>query len=277
MGRTLKDFLFKHTGETAWVFGKGPSLDRFNLDDAGPLRCAINEVIQYIPDCPYGFACDSVIDWQDVYKPGHVLFQPRRVFGAGYKAADPDCERIFFDDAHGDDRILWTREQLANDGLAIKRGTLGSTLQILHIMGVSKIVAVGIDGGQQHAAREWRTRIRNEHFRDYNTIRAQFILGCHLLGIELEFPNLGGDYLPNGMKRVKILRNVLVKGFNHYAGEIVDLQPDDADILLAMGKAERWDGSFVEREIAAIETATAKPAMEETVATVKRTGKRGRR
>ena len=57
---SLIPFLNRHAGETAWLFGKGPSLSTFDFKTAGPLRVAINDVIAHVPDCLYGFANDGV-------------------------------------------------------------------------------------------------------------------------------------------------------------------------------------------------------------------------
>jgi len=73
---SLIPFLNRHAGQTAWLFGKGPSLSTFDFKTAGPLRVAINDVIAHVPDCVFGFANDGVSKWKDAYKPGQTLFQP---------------------------------------------------------------------------------------------------------------------------------------------------------------------------------------------------------
>lgn len=239
MPRSLQDFLHKHDGQTAWVFGKGPSLDRFDMAEAGPLRCAINDVVQAVPGCVYCFANDSVRAWAHVYQPHHILFQPARVLhDHPLSAGGLVCERIGFDDDYGDERVFQTREQLARQ-LSIRRGTLNSALQILHIMGVARIVAVGIDGGGDHATGvRWFTRKRNEHFRDYNAIRNQFLLGARQMGIALEFRG-GPDNQPkNGMITVRLTRNISIKGESFYIGEIAEVTPEDAAIIVGARKGE---------------------------------------
>ena len=56
--RRASDFHLQHDGQTAWIFGKGPGIDRFPMESAGPLRICINE---------------SVLLWC----PTHVLLRPR--------------------------------------------------------------------------------------------------------------------------------------------------------------------------------------------------------
>ena len=265
MDRTLKDFLNLHKGETAWVFGKGPSLSKFDFSTAGPLRYAINDVVQAVPNCVYCSAADSVLPWEDLYKPEHILIQPDRVAGTDYQEANPNCEVVLFPEHWGDDSVLWTREELAEHGLATKHGTLGYVAQVLHVMGVKKIIAVGVDGGRNHAeGYEWRTRILNGQHIWYDQIRDQFILFCALSGIDLEFSDIGKRFLVNGMQRVKIIRGTTVANRTHYAGEIVDVLPSEAAVLFEVKKAIPWEETFVEVEDAnpAVEVTSALPPME---------------
>jgi hypothetical protein len=265
---SLHDYLGKHTGQTAWIFGKGPSLDAFDMASAGPLRCAINDVAAYVPGCVYTFANDSVAKWAHVYQPGHTLFQPLRLQHDIHAAHVPvPCPRIWFADEADADRLTWPRERLAAEGLAIRHGTLGSAGQILHLMGVKRIIAVGIDGGGTHAAKPWLTRLRHDHARDYNTIRDNFIEACALQGIELEFfgqpdePALN----PNGTMQVKILRACFVAGKPQPAGAIVDFPPALAQELITIGRATRWTEP-AQPAAPVIETAEAAPAAEKAVA-----------
>jgi len=161
----LSRFLGIHEGETGWIFGKGPSLATFDFNTAGKLRFAINDVIAHIPACKYGFANDGVAKWADVYRPGHVLFQPLRCLHE-YDSTQPGavaCRVVTFHDSCEDTRLVLPPEQLLHE-LTIRRGTLGSAIQIIRIMGVRTIHLVGIDGGGQHApGYEWRTRLRADH------------------------------------------------------------------------------------------------------------------
>jgi len=188
---SLLPFLNRHAGETAWLFGKGPSLSTFDFKNAGPLRVAINDVIGYVPECKYGFANDGVAKWRDLYRHGQVLFQPVRclhefdstVFGT------LACDVVTYQDTGDDARLSLPRAALA-ELLTIRRGTLGSALQILHVMGVKAVHMVGIDGGGEHAdCSQWRTRLRHDHHRDYNNIRNAAIDAAFIMGIALKFHN----------------------------------------------------------------------------------------
>lgn len=261
MPRTLKDFMGVHAGETAWIFGKGPSLDAFDMAQAGPLRCAINDVVRYVPGCIYGFANDSVAAWKDVYAAGQVLFQPLRLEHDMHAArCEVDAERVWFADGYEPERMAWTREQLADRGLAVRRGTLGSAEQILHVMGVKKIVCVGIDGGGRHAAKEWRTELRHDHAADYNGIRDAFITAAHLHGIEVEFfgAATNDSQLINGMKVIKATSNILVEGVHRCENEIFHCSPLVAAELVSQGLA----AFFTKPAEPAVETAAAAPVAE---------------
>lgn len=57
--KTIGELAYKHRGETAWLFGKGPSLDHFDLSQAGPLRICINESALIVDDPTFFFAHDE--------------------------------------------------------------------------------------------------------------------------------------------------------------------------------------------------------------------------
>lgn len=289
MGRTLTDFLNSHRGETAWLFGKGPSLDTFlalpaNADwvagkspfpgagkdepaiaqraTAGkcPVLCAINDVAEYVPGCRYAFANDSVAKWAHIYQPGQVLFQPLRLQHDMHAAkCETAAERVWYADATDDERLLWPIEQAAAEGLAVRRGTLGSAAQILRLMGVTKIVCVGIDGGGQHANRPWHTRLRADHAKDYDSIRDDFITACRLSGLDYEFYGLPASQI-HGTMHIKITDNCLVEGIHRPAGSIVELNESLARQMIGLGRATIWTPPAKAQPV--IETAEAPPAAE---------------
>ena len=57
--RTIAELLNQHAGEEAWLFGKGPSLDEFDMQTAGKLRISINESALVVPNAMYFFAHDE--------------------------------------------------------------------------------------------------------------------------------------------------------------------------------------------------------------------------
>jgi len=274
MERTLKDFLYAHAGATAWLFGKGPTLDRFDMATAGPLRVAINDVVKEVPGCLYGFANDSVADWAHVYRPGQVLFQPVRLWHDIHAKKCPvACERVWYEDKGDNDRLRWDPAEAAARGLAIRRGTLGSVGQILRIMGVQRIVCVGIDGGGQHSAKGWHTRLRADHATDYNEIRNEFIKACDVQGLELEFFDPNKPTMSNGKKRVRIVSQTFCRGKLCMVGQIHDLAPADADELVQAHRAIYLKDETTDhgpRDDGTTETASAAPEVETPEAPAKR-------
>lgn len=268
---SLVPFLNRHAGETAWLFGKGPSLSHFDFKTAGPLRAAINDVSAHIPECIYCFANDGVQPWADLYREGQTLFQPERAIGYFDSQSSPDvtCSVVVYKDDWEDDLMDQTREKLA-ECLAVRRGTLGSAIQVLHVMGVSKIIAVGIDGGNTHATgHKWRTRLRLDHSKEYDAIRDNAIRTAERLGIDLQF------YQPtkpmsNGKIKVVMLRTCSADGKDLVAGQSYELAPATAHSLCMIRRAMKVDDDGPSRETAsakpALETATLKPATSKKIA-----------
>ena len=237
---SLIPFLNRHAGETAWLFGKGPSLSTFDFKTAGPLRVAINDVIAHIPDCKYGFSNDGVLRWRDVYQQGQILFQPARCLGE-FDSTNPGavaCEVVTYADTHDDARLAMGQRAIA-ELPTIRRGTLGSALQILHVMGVRAVHLVGIDGGGTHApGYQWRTRIRNDHAKDYNAIRNAAIDAAFIMGIALKFHNHDHTMETNGRIFVRFTRNASAQGEPYSNGEIAAFAPITAAQLVNARAAE---------------------------------------
>jgi hypothetical protein len=63
----MPDLINKHKGEDAWLFGKGPSLDSFCMDDAGSLRATVNHACYVVPSPVYCFS--FFIDRQEICPP----------------------------------------------------------------------------------------------------------------------------------------------------------------------------------------------------------------
>jgi hypothetical protein len=265
MKAKLADYLGKHDGETAWIFGKGPSLDKFDFKEAGNLRLVINDVVSRVPEATYCFANDPVTNWIDLYQPDHVLFYPtghRNNDINLYDAAMPDCHLVPYDDKYPDEIELVRKPQEMAQCLKVLPGTLGSVVQIAYVMGIRKVVAVGIDGGSSHASGQWRTRLRASHATDYNKIRNAFIDACEQLGIELEFfkPNRKAEEMRNGKISVKVLRGTSASGRSLSVGEIVELNPQDAEILIGAGKAIPYREQVIERAVIETRAPAAKKA-----------------
>lgn len=273
----LTDYIDRHAGETAWLFGKGQSFTGFDFKTAGKLRLAINDVIAHVPDCLYGFANDGVSKWQDAYKAGQVLFQPVRClheYDSTIKGA-VDCEVVTFKDTGEDTRLKLPQSELA-EMLTIRRGTLGSALQILYIMGVRSVYMVGFDGGNHHAeGYEWKTRLRHDHYKDYNAIRSAAIDAAFIMGISLKFHNTPDNMQTNGRVFVRILRNCFAKGDPYPVGEIASFAPHIANELIACRCAEAF---IPDKKSEPIKVETAEAVMPtKEVAAITRKPKKGRK
>ena len=267
----LSEFINRHAGETAWLFGKGPSLSTFDFKTAGPLRVAINDVVAHVPNCTYAFANDGVARWRDCYKPGQVLFQPHRCLCEFDSTADQAvaCDVIIYEDGYDDTRLYESREIIAS-GLAIRRGTLGSALQILHIMGVTEVHLVGIDGGRTHAdGFGWRTELRMDHGTEYTAIRNEAIDSGKMMGITLKFHDKN-QMETDGKIFIKALSNFFAEGVPYCNGQIFSVNPRTATDLVREGAAEYHDAPVKHT----IESADAPMQAVESAVVPTRKGKR---
>jgi hypothetical protein len=273
----LTDFIDRHIGETAYLFGKGKSLVGYDFKQAGKLRCAINDVIQYVPDCTYGFANDGVQNWKDVYKKGQTLFQPKRCLGE-YDSTQPgavNCDVVTYDDTRNDLRLSLSKQEIA-ELPTIRRGTLGSALQILYVMGIRSVYMVGFDGGTYHAEGfEWRTRLRADHGKDYDAIRSAAIDAAFIMGIALKFHNHDHTMEANGKEYVRFTSNAMALGRPYAQGEVASFAPHVVRELIVADAAERYTPPTRE-ESPQPERAVA-PMPEREVAIMPQAKKRGRK
>lgn len=198
MNELLAQFRDRHLGETAWLFGKGPSLDPF-LDGGhlaplihrpGHVLCAVNENVRDIVTAPYAFASDNCSRWQHLYPADVVLFQPRRILSEDVRepVANPKCQTLFFDEIppvepYG--RLAQGPGFWLEHGLATLPGTITAALQVLCIMGIRCIVCVGIDGGEARAQRDWFTLPLAPGVSSYDEIKSAFIKAASVIGTEL--------------------------------------------------------------------------------------------
>jgi len=195
MHEALAAFRDRHRGATAWLFGKGPSLDAC-LDEGhlealrargGQVLCAVNETVRDIAGAPYAFASDDCERWQMLYPAGVVLFQPVRVLRG---RARPGCRVVHFEQRDAVDPVERLRLGPAGwleRGLAALPGTITAALQILAIMGIDRIVCVGIDGGHGRSRRPWLTAPPPPDIDSYDEIREAFICAAGVIGIALVF------------------------------------------------------------------------------------------
>jgi hypothetical protein len=261
----LAPFINRHFGATAFLFGKGPSLDAFlesrhdiRLPFGSPVVLAfLNDTLKYRAeiiaavrriagsDCvvhAYAFATDSIAPWVSLYLPGDCLFQPARTTNdPSMQAPDPNCLRIVYQDSGGDHwRLERPRDWLGNHTLVSGHGTCDAAAQIIHIMGCSNLVAVGMDGSPGRATREWLTAMRDDHAKDYAEIRRDFERITLRIGLRVEFYGEPKIHEPSGEYALRTTAATIYRGSTIEADcDIANASAEDAANLIGCGRAER--------------------------------------
>lgn len=191
--RRLAEFEGIHAGKTAWMFGKGPSFERFDLSTAGPLRMCVNETCYAVPDPTYLCALDRLNGYAHRIPRGiECVFHPARTVRDRFLCAvlpPPEIPVCIFEDTLS--TIPLENPYHALQELHRGEGTAVAAIQILHIMRVARVVFVGFDGGGGYG-REWFYRHRPEFDRAYGSIRAFVARLCAQWGIEADFSPSGG-------------------------------------------------------------------------------------
>ena len=141
--------------KTAWVFGKGPSLDGFDMDRAGPLRICINEAISVVPCASFFFAHDEVPIqraaeiWDAECK---AVLQPKRAEHA-IRCGIPRESIFTYEKKRGDQSVLqWPSDEIAKQSsLYGQSGTVHSAIHFCKLLGVISVFMIGFDGGGGYA------------------------------------------------------------------------------------------------------------------------------
>lgn len=239
MKTSLSQFVGVHAGQRAWVLGKGSSLSKLKVEEIDGITCCINDTVQVVPSPDYGFSNDGFKDWQDLYLQGFTVFQPERTTKLHHGEQRDDINLISYVDHAEKKTFDSSPSDMARDGLTMREGTLGSVVQILFIMGIKEIVAVGIDGGNHHCQNwQWRTQLQNEHFKHYNRFRHGFIADCQHFGINVVNPD--GTQFDKTMK-IRILSACSLSGgrsFSPHDKETPEVSADEAALLVGVGRAE---------------------------------------
>jgi hypothetical protein len=186
-GRMLADFIGCERGRPALLLGKGPSLELalaqwpMLIDGTQPVVCVVNDLAGLV-HAHYCFAADPVLSFADRYGHGDILFYRARHMRATGACPPVACEVIPFWD---EPALPPTADPItmANVGLATRLGSVSMAAQIIALMGCSRIVAAGIDGGTGRADISWAT----PECSGYSAIRAAFIDTCAALRMPLEF------------------------------------------------------------------------------------------
>ena len=153
--QSIAELLHKHEGEEAWLFGKGPSLDGFEFDLAGPLRICINESLLIVPAPTYFFAHDEVpIQRVAAQWPAscRAILQPVR--GSRAERCGIPSDSIFtYEKRERELAILdWPPEKLAQKACLLGlTGTAHSAIHFCRLIGATSLVFVGMDCGGGYA------------------------------------------------------------------------------------------------------------------------------
>lgn len=148
--RNIAELLGRHANEEAWIFGKGPSLDSFDVETAGSLRICINESVLQVPGARYFFAHDenpirhSATRWPAVCL---AILQPVRATFAVSCGIPEDLIRTYTKCERQLDTLDWSAETIAkHHSLLGLTGTVHSALHFCRLIGACSIVFVGMDG-----------------------------------------------------------------------------------------------------------------------------------
>lgn len=153
--KTISAYRGKHLGDRAWIFGKGPSLDSFDMDQAGPLRVCINESVRRVPSPAYFFAHDErpiarvASDWPKdcvaVLETGRAEFAASR--GIPLPALVVYCKQQL----SSTEAIQEIFASAGSDTLIGMSGTVHSAIHFCKIIGVSHVSMIGFDGKGDYA------------------------------------------------------------------------------------------------------------------------------
>ena len=154
--KKVGELLLRHRGETAWLFGKGPSLDTFDMARAGSLRVCINESALCVPAPSYFFAHDEAPIQRvaaERSSPCTAILETSRARFA--EKCGWGKENIFvYEKRRLDQKLLSMPPQAlaATHALYGNSGTVHSAIHFCHLVGVVEVVMVGFDGGGGYAS-----------------------------------------------------------------------------------------------------------------------------
>lgn len=190
----------------------------------------------------YCFANDSIARWHHIYADGDILFQPRRtVRDPSMPAPPPGCPRVIFEDTGGSsERLRLPLAERANHPLVANHGTCDSAAQILAIMGVTKLIAVGCDGRPGRTQLTFLTHLRDDHVADYASIRTDFERILRLLGLTTEFYGEKRILSINGREVLRITDPTVFRGQSVPVGsEFPDATDREVDEIVGARRGER--------------------------------------
>ena len=169
----LTQFVNKHAGCTAWVFGKGPSVDQYltsleHLDShtKDSVLIAINEAVLVVRDPDYFFCHDGPVlercvdPWNHGFKQGRAdvddrisLVYPHEctaILRHEHEGLYQGLDAHYYTKAQQEATLLsLSPEKLAETGkLYGESSTTQSACHFAKLIGAARVVLVGIDGGE---------------------------------------------------------------------------------------------------------------------------------
>jgi len=195
----FKNYLNKFQGKTAWMFGKGPSLEivkHLNIPE-NDIKIGINESCRVV-DCDYIFAHDEITlehiwDAKGIFvmeyrfKPLIIPEVANRVMF--YNKYQNDIDGSF------DELIVWPKQTMCdNEMLVGYQGTAHSAIHFCHYTGISKIILLGFD---------------HEQGRVYHPDLLKYTIMAEVSVYDLIFKNMlkMGTIFNIEIQRIKLLKN----------------------------------------------------------------------
>lgn len=148
--RTIAELLGRHANEEAWIFGKGPGLDAFDMASAGALRVCINESLLVVPDPTYFFAHDEgpirrvAEHWPRTCR---AILQPIRAEFAAVLGVPRDMIHTYTKLEREFSMLDWPASKIAQQASLLGlTGTVHSAIHFCRLIGATSLAFVGMDG-----------------------------------------------------------------------------------------------------------------------------------
>jgi len=196
--------LNRHAGQTIWIFGKGPSLDDFQVASAGEVRICINESLRAVPRPTYFFAHDEgpihnvANTWPE--QCSAILQLPRAIFAE--QCGIPTDAIFVYEKRYCDNAVRdMNAASLARHRcLYGNSGTVHCAIDFCRLIGATRVVMVGFDGTGGYA--------KSIHLPDggaeHDRIRRDSVSLLNALAIPYEFfgscnaDKSGGEWVHTG-------------------------------------------------------------------------------
>ena len=185
--KSLKSLKHRHQLETAWIFGKGPGLDQFDMSLVGPLRICINESLNLVDNPTFFFAHDEIpirrvaANWN---KECCAILEPERAKFAVDCGIPPQQIYSYLKRSRGDfDSLTDVQEVVESNSLLGMTGTVHSAIHFCKLLGVKSVKLIGFEGRGGYAS---RLNVPGGGGR-HELIRNDSVRLLQMLGLDFEF------------------------------------------------------------------------------------------